>query len=148
MCEKITTEIRNAPIIARLILDCGRATLDFCRAARPKVVNQPQVNQSLPTWFYWALLSAVFAALTAIFAKIGIQGVDSDQATLIRTAIIVVVLFLFVWFAGKWSNPLAWSSKTWLFLGINCAGDRRVVDLLFSRTGRSAKCQKLRRWIN
>ena len=42
-------------------------------------------------WFYWALLSAVFAALTAIFAKIGIQGVDSDLATLVRTAIIIVV---------------------------------------------------------
>ena len=35
-------------------------------------------------WFYWALLSAVFAALTAIFAKIGLEGVDSDLATLIR----------------------------------------------------------------
>jgi transporter family protein len=44
------------------------------------------------SWFYWALLSAVFAAMTAIFAKIGIQGVDSDLATLVRTAIIMVVL--------------------------------------------------------
>jgi len=70
-------------------------------------------------WFYWALLSAVFAALTAIFAKIGIQGVDSDLATLIRTGIIIVVLSAFVWFAGKWSNPLALPSKTWLFLGLS-----------------------------
>ena len=68
------------------------------------------------SWFYWAILSAVFAALTAIFAKIGIQGVDSDLATLVRTAIIIVVLSLFVWFAGKWSNPFALSSKNWLFL--------------------------------
>jgi transporter family protein len=74
---------------------------------------------TFPTWFYWALLSAVFAALTAIFAKIGIQGVDSDLATLIRTAIIIVVLSLFVWLAGKWSNPLALSPKTWLFLGLS-----------------------------
>lgn len=74
---------------------------------------------SLPTWFYWALLSAVFAALTAIFAKIGIQGVNSDLATLVRTSIILVVLALFVWFTGKWSNPLALSSKTWLFLGLS-----------------------------
>jgi transporter family protein len=44
------------------------------------------------SWFYWALMSAAFAALTAIFAKIGIKGVDSDLATLIRTAIIIVVL--------------------------------------------------------
>jgi len=71
------------------------------------------------TWFYWALFSAVFAALTAIFAKIGIQGVDSDLATLIRTAVIIVLLSAFVWFAGKWSNPLALSPKTWLFLGLS-----------------------------
>ena len=71
------------------------------------------------SWFYWALLSAVFAALTAIFAKVGIRGVDSDLATLVRTAIIIVVLSAFVWYAGKWSNPLALSSKTWLFLGLS-----------------------------
>lgn len=71
------------------------------------------------SWFYWAFLSAVFAALTAIFAKIGIQGVDSDLATLIRTAIIIVVLTIFVWLAGKWSNPFSLSSKTWLFLGLS-----------------------------
>jgi bacterial/archaeal transporter family protein len=70
-------------------------------------------------WFYWALLSAVFAALTAIFAKIGIQGVDSDLATLVRTVIIIVVLSLFVWFTGKWSNPLTLAPKTWLFLGLS-----------------------------
>ena len=70
-------------------------------------------------WFYWAILSAVFAALTAIFAKIGIQGVDSDLATLIRTAIIIVVLSVFVAYIGKWSNPFELSSKTWLFLGLS-----------------------------
>lgn len=68
------------------------------------------------SWFYWALLSAVFAALTAIFAKIGIQGVNSDLATLIRTAIIMVVLSVFVVATGKWANPLVLSGKTWLFL--------------------------------
>jgi transporter family protein len=71
------------------------------------------------TWFYWALLSAVFAALTAIFAKIGIQGVDSDLATLVRTAIVIVLLSVFVWFTGKWSNPFTLSAKTWLFLGLS-----------------------------
>jgi transporter family protein len=71
------------------------------------------------TWFYWALLSAVFAALTAIFAKIGIQGINSDLATLVRTAIIGVVLSLFVWLTGKWSNPFALSAKTWVFLGLS-----------------------------
>ena len=71
------------------------------------------------SWFFWAALSAVFAAMTAIFAKIGIQGVDSDLATLVRTAIIMVVLSAFVWYAGKWSNPFMLSSRTWVFLGLS-----------------------------
>lgn len=70
-------------------------------------------------WFYWALLSAVFAALTAIFAKVGIKKVDSDLATLIRTAIIIVVLSVFVWLTGKWRNPFALNSRTWLFLSLS-----------------------------
>ncbi|HEX5125608.1 MAG TPA: EamA family transporter [Rhodocyclaceae bacterium] len=71
------------------------------------------------SWFFWAVLSACFAALTAIFAKVGIQGVDSDLATLVRTIIIVFVLSCFVWFTGKWTNPLGLPSKTWLFLGLS-----------------------------
>ncbi|KAF7598536.1 MAG: transporter [Candidatus Dactylopiibacterium carminicum] len=71
------------------------------------------------SWAYWAVLSAVFSALTAIFAKIGIQGVDSDFATLIRTVIVLLVLAAFVLFAGKWSNPLALSAKTWTFLALS-----------------------------
>jgi transporter family protein len=70
-------------------------------------------------WFFWAILSAVFAALTAIFAKVGIQGVDSDLATLVRTGIIIIVLTVFVWFTGKWSNPLELPARTWLFLGLS-----------------------------
>ena len=67
-------------------------------------------------WFFWALLSAVFARLTAIFAKIGLEGVESDLATLIRTGVIMIVLTGFVFFTGKWSNPFELHSKTWLFL--------------------------------
>jgi transporter family protein len=67
-------------------------------------------------WFQWALLSAVFAAMTAIFAKIGLAGVDSDLATLIRTAVIIIVLAGFVAATGKWSNPLALNGRTWTFL--------------------------------
>jgi len=67
-------------------------------------------------WFLWALLSAVFAALTAIFAKIGLEGVDSDLATLIRTVVILAVLALFVQVTGKWGNPWELSAKTWAFL--------------------------------
>jgi transporter family protein len=68
------------------------------------------------SWFYWALWSAAFAALTAIFAKIGLEGVDSDLATLIRTLVILVVLAGFVYIAGKWSNPTRLAPRTWLFL--------------------------------
>lgn len=67
-------------------------------------------------WFVWALLSAVFAAMTAIFAKIGLAEVDSDLATLIRTVVIFAVLAAFVYATGKWTNPFDLSGKTWLFL--------------------------------
>lgn len=70
-------------------------------------------------WLLWALLSACFAALTAIFAKVGIRGVDSDLATLIRTVMIFAVLGPFVWLTGKWSNPLALSSRTLIFLALS-----------------------------
>ena len=68
------------------------------------------------TWFFWALLSAVFAAMTAIFAKIGLTGVDSDLATLVRTGVIAVVLTAFVIATGKWANPMTLPAKTLLFL--------------------------------
>src|SRR5471032_2773956 len=74
---------------------------------------------SAQSWFYWALLSAVFAAMTAIFAKIGLEGVDSDYATLIRTFVILLVLSGFVYFAGKWSDPFSLNPKTWLFLSLS-----------------------------
>ena len=75
-------------------------------------ISMPLLND----WFYWALLSAIFAALTAIFAKIGLEGVESDLATLIRTLVIIFVLAGFVYFTGKWSNPFDLSLKTWIFL--------------------------------
>ena len=71
------------------------------------------------TWFFWALLSAVFAALTAVFAKIGLTGIDSDLATLVRTGVIAVVLAAFVAGTGKWTNPLTLPGKTLLFLLIS-----------------------------
>lgn len=70
-------------------------------------------------WFFWAILSACFAALTAIFAKVGVQGVDSDFATLIRTVLIMLVLAPFIWLAGKWSNPLSLPPRSLAFLGLS-----------------------------
>ncbi len=67
--------------------------------------------------FPWALLSALSAALTAIFAKLGLAGVNSDMATLIliRTVIIFGVLGNFVCTTGQWTNPFELSSRTWLY---------------------------------
>ncbi len=75
----------------------------------------------MPTdnWFVWALLSAGFAALTAIFAKVGLEGIDSDFATLVRTFVIIACLALFVGVTGKWRNPYTLPSRTLLFLGLS-----------------------------
>lgn len=70
----------------------------------------------LASWQIWALLSAAFAALTAIFAKIGIEGVNSDFATLIRTVVIVCVLVLILLASGQWQPLGSISRKTYLFL--------------------------------
>lgn len=67
-------------------------------------------------WWFWALLSAVFAALTAIFAKVGVAGVDSDVATFIRTVVILVTLGLILVALGKFEAPDGLSAKTWTFL--------------------------------
>jgi transporter family protein len=67
-------------------------------------------------WFNWALLSAVFAALTAIFAKLGLQGIDSDFATLVRTVVILLVLGAIVVALGKWRNPFALEPRSLMFL--------------------------------
>src|SRR5213594_1895407 len=71
---------------------------------------------TLSSWLPWALLSALFAALTAIFAKVGIEGIDSDFATLFRTAVVAVTLGALVYATGKWQSPFEIQRKTWLFL--------------------------------
>lgn len=70
----------------------------------------------LGSWQMWALLSATFAALTAILAKIGIEGVNSDFATLVRTIVILVAAAGIVFATGHWQSPATVSAKTWTFL--------------------------------
>ena len=70
----------------------------------------------LGTWLPWALLSAVFAALTAIFAKVGLDGIDSDYATLLRTVVIVLTLGALMYATGKWQSPWDLPSKSVAFL--------------------------------
>jgi len=67
-------------------------------------------------WFLWAIGSAIFAALTAVLAKVGVQGVDADLATLLRTIVIFMILTAWVYVTGKWSNPLALTPRSLLFL--------------------------------
>jgi transporter family protein len=67
-------------------------------------------------WFTWALLSAVFAALTTVFAKLGVADVDSDFATFIRTLVIVALLGVMVFATGKWTSPLLLPARTLWFL--------------------------------
>ena len=67
-------------------------------------------------WVVWALLSAIFAALTAIFAKAGLERVDSDYATLIRTALILLVVSAMVGVMGKWQDPRTLPPRSLVFL--------------------------------
>ncbi|HEY7664968.1 MAG TPA: EamA family transporter [Xanthobacteraceae bacterium] len=68
------------------------------------------------SWQLWAVLSAVFAALTAIFAKVGVEHVNSDLATFIRTCVVLVTLALIVYGSGQFQNPAAIAPRTYLFL--------------------------------
>lgn len=70
-------------------------------------------------WLAWALLSAVFAAATAILAKIGLEGLDSDYATLVRTVVILAVLGALVVGSGKWQNPAQVPGRALLFLALS-----------------------------
>jgi transporter family protein len=68
------------------------------------------------SWQFWAVLSAVFAALTAIFAKIGIESINSDLATLIRTVVILVTITLIVFATQQFQAPSSISGRTYAFL--------------------------------
>lgn len=74
------------------------------------------MGTSANTWWIYALLSAGFAALTAIFAKIGIANVNSNLATAIRTVVILVIAWGIVIVRGETGGLPTLSSRTWLFL--------------------------------
>jgi bacterial/archaeal transporter family protein len=74
------------------------------------------------SWQVWALLSAVFAALTAIFAKVGVEDINSDLATLIRTVIVLAALALILYATGRLTHPEPIPVKTWLFLLLSGLG--------------------------
>ncbi|HKP94970.1 MAG TPA: EamA family transporter [Fibrobacteria bacterium] len=70
----------------------------------------------MQTWWIYALLSAFFAALTAILAKVGIKGVDSDLATAVRTAVILVLAWAIVFFKGRIGEVTSLSRHSLVFL--------------------------------
>lgn len=76
----------------------------------------------IQAWQFWALLSAAFAALTAIFAKVGVEGVGSDFATMVRTAVVLCLLIGIVLATGQWQPPGAVPVKSYLFLVLSGLG--------------------------
>ena len=70
----------------------------------------------LLSWQLWALLSAAFAAMTAIFAKVGVENIGSDFATFIRTLVILLVLGAMLAATDQWQSPGTVSARTYLFL--------------------------------
>jgi bacterial/archaeal transporter family protein len=71
------------------------------------------------TWLTWSLLSALFAAATAILAKIGVAGVDSNLATAIRTTVVLGFAWLVVLATGAGAGIGELSRRTWLFLALS-----------------------------
>ncbi len=71
---------------------------------------------SFSSWQFWALLSAVFAALTAIFAKVGVTGISSDYATFIRTVVILVALTMLLLLTDQFQSFRSINRKSLVFL--------------------------------
>lgn len=79
------------------------------------------MRADLLSWQAWALLAALFAALTAIFGKIGTVSINSDLATLIRTVVILAIITGMVTAGGNWQPLADISTKTWVFLTLSGA---------------------------
>ena len=101
------------------------------KAAAGMIVKAPKscYNESVPDhrkgalhmWILYALLAAVFAALTSILAKIGIEGVNSNLATAIRTVVVLVMAWGIVFITGKQHEVVDITRKSWLFLVLSGA---------------------------
>lgn len=71
---------------------------------------------TFPAWLFWALLSAAFAALTAIFAKAGVEGINSDLATFLRTIVVLLSLGLILLATGQIRHSGPIPIRSWIFL--------------------------------
>jgi transporter family protein len=77
---------------------------------------------ALSSWQFWAILSAMFAALTAIFAKVGVEDINPDLATFIRTIIVLLSLAFILFATGQFTRPGPISGKSWAFLVLSGLG--------------------------
>lgn len=71
------------------------------------------------TWFTWALLSALFAAATAVLAKVGVAGIDSNVATAVRTSVVVVFTWILAYAFRQPASFSGLTGRTWLFLTLS-----------------------------
>jgi transporter family protein len=78
--------------------------------------------ETLSSWQVWAVLSAVFAALTAIFAKVGVEDINPDLATFIRTVVVLIGFSLILFATGQFTHPGPISQKSWIFLVLSGLG--------------------------
>jgi len=89
-------------------MDRARAALRDHRMASP-----------FASWVFWALLSAVFAALTAILAKVGVERINSDFATFVRTIVVLFALGGILTLTRQWQPPGSVPTRTYVFLGLS-----------------------------
>jgi transporter family protein len=89
--------------------------------------------ETLSSWQIWAVLSAVFAALTAIFAKVGVEDINPDVATFIRTIVVSIGFALILFSTGQFSNPGPISTRSWIFLVLSGLGTALPGCVTFGR---------------
>jgi transporter family protein len=77
------------------------------------------MNNFWNSWWVYALLSGIFAGITAILAKLGVKGVDSDLAMAIRTSVILVLVWMIAYFRGSTHSFSSLSTQNWIFLGLS-----------------------------
>lgn len=80
------------------------------------MTGPPPVTGITASWQLWALLSAAFAALTAVLAKVGVEGVDPDFATFARTVVVLLALGAILVGTGQWQPVASVSGRSYLFL--------------------------------
>src|SRR5579864_5266460 len=105
------------------------------------------MSGALSSWQTRAVLSAIFAALTAIFAKVGVENINSDLATFIRTIVVIVTLGFLLAVTGEFQSPGKISGHTYLFLILSGLGTG-ASWLCYFRALRSGKRPRSRRSTN